>query len=201
MDYIVLGNNAYSVSGGIQVEAGEVYSDSDFAFMDIAPSNLAQLRDAADARTLFQTTLFGRGVDASGTFMPNDDNGRVEASIAVFKCFQVDAQEMAATDIKNIMDQAAYNSILLEKLRIYRKAVDNSDITQTRALELLAKASLVWTQFKDCVVNSSHLTTGGQTALTVVATGLPLAANCSYEYQPRWQFGTLKMRLLQLWQS
>lgn len=201
MDFIVLGNTAYSVSGGIQVEAGEIYSDSDFTFMDLPPSNLAQLRDETDARTLFQTTLFGRGMDASGAFMPNDDNNRIEASVAVFKCFQIDAQEMAAIDIKNIMDQAAYNSILLEKLRIYRKAVDNSDITQARALELLAKASLIWSQFKDCVVNSSHLTTGGQTITTIVATGLPLAANCSYEYQPRWQFGTLKMRLLQLWQS
>jgi hypothetical protein len=196
MDFICLGNTAYAIKGGIQLESCEVYSDADFSYADMPPSIKAQLRDDQDNKPIYQTTMFGLTVKTDGTLLPNDDLNRVEPTYKIFKGTSIEALEVAPSVAQALITNAGTSAAYLEYLKILKRLLATPDITATCVAKIEEKIKTVWKSFTSISVVSGSLTSGGSIQVSSSATGFPVGGSVVYTYQARWGFGTLRLKLI-----
>lgn len=196
MDYLVCGHIAYAVTGGIQIDSCEVFSNAEYGFCDVPPSAQAVLRDDKDSYPVVQTTLFGKKVTEAGLAVPDDDLNRVTDEYRIFKGYSIEAQEVPMSTASVLLAVAVQSMAAMERIKQYRQYLSNTDITRTKYGKLQTALNVEWQQFISRVVSTASLTTGGASSLTLGVSGFPVNGSVNYTYQPRWGFGTLKVRLV-----
>lgn len=196
MDFLAIGGTAYSIRGGIQLEACEVYSDADFTYADMPPSVKAQLRSTDDTRPIFITTMFGLTVDTKGKILPNDDDNRKDPKYKIFKGTSIEALEVEPSIAQPIIAAAGKAAACLEQIKILRKYLSLPDITSSAIADIESKINTVWGLFQGTATFTGSLKSGGTTSVTSKASGFPVGGSVSYTYQARWNWGTLKVKLI-----
>lgn len=191
-----MGGIAYSISGGIQVDSCEVYSDSDFLYNDLTPTVLASLRDKFDYKPIFQNTMFGQYVTALGMPGPNNDLNRIEPKYRLTEGYVIEAQEVKVDTAKTFITTANKAVVALEQLKLLRTYLNTADITIDKVNAIKLRIETVWNELSTCVISTGSLTTGGISSISITVAGFPLNGSYSYSYQPKWGFGTLKTKLV-----
>ena len=196
MDFLALGSAAYAIRGGIKIESCEVYSDADFAYADIPPSVKAQLRSTDDTKPIFLTTMFGLTMDSKGTILPSDDDNRTDPKYKVFKGTSIEAYEVPPSAAQAMITAAGKAAACLEQLKILKKYLSIPDLTSSAISEVESKITSVWNTFQGTATFTGSLTSGGLSSISSGASGFPVGGSASYTYQARWNWGTLKVKLL-----
>jgi hypothetical protein len=195
--FIAIGKTAYAIRGGIQIEACEVFASGELGYMDMPPSDKAQLRNTDDTKPIYMSTMFGKTIDTKGLILPSNDINRKNTDYKIFNGSSIEAQEVDASTAMTVIQAAALNSVYLEQMSIIRKCLSVNDITINKVILLESKLSTIWNKLISATVFTGSLVSGGKTSVSSNASGIPIGSSASYDYNERYAFGTLKVKLVQ----
>jgi hypothetical protein len=194
MNFIALGDISYAIKGGVQIEACEVLSSSDFAYADLPPSVKAQLRNTKDEKPIYQTSMFGKTFDTAGNILPSDDIVRVEPIYKLYNGTSLAILEILPDAAEAVLAVSSMAAVYMEQISLLKKYLNTSDITIETVNIIERKLVTVWSQVQTIRVFSGSLT---QTrGATLLATGFPVPGSASYAYSDRLGFGILNVKLV-----